>query len=167
MAKRDFRPTAGKTPAPTIPTLEAFDGNRRAFLARLGAALGIGALGSALSACGDRRVNTGDGSVTPEPPAPGGMMMPPSELDAQQPMDAGAPDQDWPMGGDPPAPDARADVEPDWGLQGKNAEPDARVDQGPDWGMDGDAPAPDARVDSDPDWGMGGVAPAPDARSDP
>lgn len=168
MAKRDFRPQAGagRRP-PELPTLETFDGDRRAFLARLGAALGLGAVASALAGCGERTVHTGDGGVDPpHPEIAGGAPLPPTELDARAAQDAGPPMPDeGPEGGVAPAPDARVDPEPDWGgPAGVPPQPDAAVD--PDWGLMGDVEQPDARVDPSPDWGVGGVAPAPDAMVD-
>jgi len=156
MRKRDFRPTAaqGNERTPAIPTLDDFDRDRRSFLARLGAVIGLGALASAAAACGGRAVDETDagrnqqgfdGGPSGAAPAPD------AEIEKKPPL---------------PATDAgRPPTDPDWGLMGDVQQPDARVDSAPDWGIAGGMPAPDARLDPD---GMvsPGFAPAMDARVD-
>lgn len=153
MRKRDFRPAAGESSqrTPGVPTLDDFDRDRRAFLARLGAALGLGALAAA---CGGRAVNETDGGREIQYPGfdggpSGAAPAPDAEIEKPPvPGDAGPPDPDWEVMGDVPAPDARVDNAPDWGIAGGMPAPDARVD--PDGMLSpGVAPAMDARVDAE------------------
>jgi hypothetical protein len=131
MSKRQFR-KAPQGETPSYPTLDRFDGSRRAFLARLGAAV-VGAV--TLSACGGRAVNEQpDAGVDVEPPYPGTAPVMDSRVDTA-PIE---PDGEVWMG-EAPMPDARADI----------VEP-------PDPPYPGFAPVMDARVD-----GEGGSCPNP------
>jgi hypothetical protein len=122
MGKRQFRDRPLDT-ASDYPTLEAFDADRRRFLAGLGGLLGA----TALAACGSRAApSSADAEVptkkNPPPVNNGGALPPPAQKD-------GGPDGSW--DGDPPMPDARIDP-------GEPPQPDARVDQsnvagGPIW----------------------------------
>ena len=167
MSKKLFRQR--KVPAPDAadyPTLEEFDGSRRDFIARFGAAvLGASVLGSVLSACGDRLVGEDPDLGNP----PGGAPSPDAKIDSQPPV---------PPDGAAPMPDAKID-EPDGVMAGGAPMPDAQIDQQLNPGF---APMPDAKIDTAPQSPMGkqsppdamidqqaspGFAPMPDAKMDP
>jgi hypothetical protein len=129
MGKRQFRHRPLDPTASDYPTLDAFDADRRRFLAGLGGLLGA----TALAACGSRAApasaDAGEQVPTKKNPPPvnnGGALPPPAQLD-------GGPDGSW--DGDPPMPDARVDQSV---YPGEAPQPDARVDQdnvagGPMW----------------------------------
>lgn len=153
MSKKLFRQRKLPSPrAADYPTLEEFDGSRRDFLSRFGAAvLGAGMLGSVLSACGDRMVGQEPDLGTPPP---GGAPAPDAKIDTQQPP--------IPPDGEAPLPDAKID-EPDGMVAGGAPAPDAKIDTKPEAPMGKQTP-PDAMIDQQ---ASPGFAPMPDAQVDP
>ena len=153
MSKKLFRQRTIPSPeAADYPTLEEFDGSRREFLARFGAAvLGAGMLGSVLSACGDRMVNQqpDQGMVAggaPPPDAKADTAQPPLPPDGEAPLpDAKIDEPDGMVAGGAPAPDAKIDT-PEASM-GKRTPPDAGIDLQASPGF---APLPDAKVDPSP-----------------
>lgn len=150
MKKRALRRLAPQTkPKPAYPTLEAFDADRRAFLARLGGLLGGAALVGLASACGGRPVGAADDPLPPRDPdmtTMGGVadtMSPPGDPDLG--MGGVAPDMATPLDASLGVADAMPPR-----LDGGAA--DARPDLG---GPAGAPPAPDAEVDD------GGSCPNP------
>lgn len=144
MSKKLFRsPKRTAEPvAPSYPNLEQFDRGRRDFLSQFGAAvLGAGALGTLLSACGDRpavNAQPDQGMVA------GGAPAPDAKIDTRPPQ---------PPDGAAPAPDARID------------KPDQKVKY-PDGNIAGGAPAPDAMIDKPDQQASPGFAPPMDAAID-
>lgn len=153
MSKKLFRQRTLPSPqAADYPTLEQFEGSRRDFLARFGAAvLSAGMLGSVLSACGDRMIG-----AEPDlgPPPLGGAPAPDAKIDTQQPP--------FPPDGEAPLPDAKID-EPAGMLAGGAPAPDAKIDTKPEAPM-GKRTPPDAMIDQQ---ASPGFAPMPDAKTDP
>lgn len=136
-SKRAFRPSS-PPPSPRYPLLDEFDGNRRAFLAKLGAALvGAGALAAGIAACGDRAVGD-EAEDEPGFPDMGGAPAMDGRIDQ-------APVPRYPDMGAAPMPDTRVDQaplphHPDMGTM---PAPDALADP-PGW--DADPGAPDGGV---------------------
>lgn len=154
MSKKDFRQRVSPSPrAADYPTTEEFDGGRRDFLARFGAAvLGAGVLGSVLTACGDRVVNAkpDQGMMAGAAPPPDAKVdsAPPLPPDGEAPMpDAKIDEPDGLLAGGAPMPDAQADIKPPEPPMGKRTPPDAAIDQQASPGF---APLPDAKVDPKP-----------------
>jgi hypothetical protein len=156
MSKRLFRRTPEEgSKAPTYPTLEEFDQNRRSFLWQLGAAiLGSSVISAVLVSCDGRPVTLEGDGQPPWDPADlshiGGVRVPDDAridmrkdagVDALAPKrpditkrlpDLGQPDSEI-TAGVAPMPDSRVDIKP--------PEPDIEVTMGEDT-------PPDARIDS-------------------
>lgn len=164
MSKRDFRRDSDPKQRPGYPTLDEFEGDRRAFLRRFGATvIGGGILAAGLAGCGERAVG---GKSKKDAQQLAGV---PRQPDAQ--VDGGPPEPDGPIGpsGAAPSPDAQLDKgkpKKDM-LLGDPAQPDAcidKVDQGP---IAGGAPMPDSRKDQvDQGLPSPGFAPPMDAAID-
>jgi len=134
MPKRSFRTAArpARDVAPSYPTTDDFDGDRRSFLVKLGGAL-LGA--GVLAACGGRPV-----AATPDGATPLGGEAPQPDSRVDQYVEP-------PLSGGAPQPPSRADMGVEWGVDGDVTQPDAAMDAHV---LGGAVEQPDAKIDPNP-----------------